>query len=542
MQKLRIVIAQLNFLVGDIEGNLNKIADSIKTAKQQLNGDLVIFPELALTGYPPEDLLLRNDFHARVKKALEELTKNTHDIDVIIGIPERIDDKIYNAAVVIRDGKIIGNYHKQFLPNYGVFDEKRYFTPGDSPTPCIVNFQGIPTSILICEDLWFPKPMAEAKNAGAKLIIVINASPFDIHKLKDREKMLTQRIAETQLPIVYAHLIGGQDELVFDGRSMVYSKEAKLMHLAPLFEEILLPVDIEFDQEVKIVSSEIKSPLNREAKVYKALVTGLRDYVHKNHFSGALLGLSGGIDSALTLTIAVDALGKENVHAVLLPSRYTSVMSIEDSKELAKNLGVKYSLISIEPAFEAFLEGLKNEFAKVSPDVTEENIQARCRAIFLMAMSNKFGKLLLSTGNKSELAVGYATLYGDMAGAFGVLKDVYKTLVYELANYRNNIESVIPLRIITRPPSAELRHGQTDQDILPPYAILDQILERYVEYNESVQNIVHAGFAEEIVRQVIHMVDKNEYKRRQAPPGVKITSRAFGRDRRYPITSGFKPE
>lgn len=540
-KKLRFVFGQLNFLVGDIQGNISKIKEAIAKAREEYQADLIIFPELALTGYPPEDLLLREDFHAEIGQAIDYLISEPQGVDIIVGYPEKVGKDIYNTLLLIADNKVLAKYHKQCLPNYGVFDEKRYFTKGTEP--CVVNYKGLQLGLIICEDAWFPEPCAKSALAGAQVIITINASPFDVFKLRQREKILKTRVEENNIPIIYAHCVGGQDEVVFDGRSMVINASGEITHLAPIFAEALLPIDLEItdDNKLNIIPGRISPRLSDEARTYQALVTSTHDYIEKNRFQGAIVGLSGGIDSALTLTIAVDAIGRDRVHAVMMPSRYTAEMSTSDAVKLAENLGVKYSIIPIEPAFMAFLDSLANDFAGMPPNVAEENLQARCRGVILMALSNKFGKIVLTTGNKSEMAVGYATLYGDMAGGFAVLKDVYKTLVYRLADYRNQLAPVIPSRIIDRAPSAELRQDQLDQDTLPPYAILDEILQRYVEEDQSINEITAAGLPEEVVRRVLKMVDKNEYKRRQAPPGAKITSRAFGRDRRYPITSGFRP-
>lgn len=536
-QKLRLVIAQLNFLVGDIAGNLKKIIASAQKIKMEQQADVVIFPELALSGYPPDDLLLRPDFHAQIKTAIETLKSANLGIDIIFGYPEQTCDGLYNSVMFIGNNQILGNYRKRCLPNYGVFDEKRYFIAGSDN--CVIPYKGVNIGLLICEDLWFSEPSIATKQQNAELLIAINASPFDVFKLRERERILKARIDETHLPIIYAHMIGGQDELLFDGRSMVINEHGETTHLAEAFTEDLIIVDLEKNPKPHIIPGKISQKLPDDARAYNALVLATKDYIEKNRFPGALIGLSGGIDSAITLCIAVDAIGADKVHAVIMPSRYTADISVIDAIQIAENLNVKYSTISIEPTFAAFLESLAPEFANTAVNIAEENIQARCRGVLLMALSNKFGKLLLTTGNKSEMAVGYATLYGDMAGGFAPLKDVYKTLVYQLAEYRNSIKPVIPARIIERAPSAELRLDQTDQDSLPPYPVLDEILQRYVEQDQSVNEITAAGFAEPIVHQILQLVDKNEYKRRQAPPGVKITSRAFGRDRRYPITSGF---
>lgn len=535
---LNIIIAQLNFLVGDISGNTRKIIENTQKARDIFNADLIVFPELALSGYPAEDLLLRKDFHAEIKLALETLKKSIKGIDVLFGYPELIGGTLYNAAAVIRSGEIIGNYHKQHLPNYGVFDEKRYFRPGIDP--CVVNVKGLPIGLTICEDIWFPEPIQQSIRAGAKIIVSINASPFDVHKIHVREKVLKQRVEESNTAIIYVHSVGGQDEVVFDGHSMIITEQRKIFHVGPVFKEQLIPIHLELTgDKPHIRSGDTYENVSPEEKAYGALVTATRDYIHKNKFSGALIGLSGGIDSALTLAIAVDAIGGDKVHAVMMPTRFTTKMSLEDAKQTAANLKVHYSEMPIDPLFDLFLKTLAPVFSGTKPDVTEENVQARIRATLLMALSNKFGKILLSTGNKSEMAVGYATLYGDMAGGFAVLKDVYKTFVYELANYRNRLNPVIPQRTIDRPPSAELAEGQLDQDTLPPYVLLDKILEAYVEHDQSVDEMIDAGFDKDVVKKVIRLVDKNEYKRRQAPPGAKISTRAFGRDRRYPITNGF---
>lgn len=534
--KLRLVMAQLNFLVGDIEGNTNKIIAHTNQARDELKADLIIFPELTLTGYPPEDLLLRPQLYDRVKKALEKLHQ-VHGIDMIVGYPEKTIDGVYNKASLFRNGEIIASHYKQYLPNYSVFDEKRYFIPGNSPT--ITSVKGIPIALTICEDLWYHEPMLQAAKAGAKLVISINASPFEVNKPLIREEMMSKRAQEGKLPIVYVNTVGGQDELVFDGGSMVLNQRGEVCQSAGFYQEVLTAVDMEINTEIHIQSANLLPLPSVEERVYKALVLGVRDYIEKNKFKGALIGLSGGIDSALTLAIAVDAIGKDRVQGVLMPSRYTSELSINEAEAQAELLGVKYRTISIEPVFQTFLSSLSSEFAGLSPDATEQNLQARCRGTLLMALSNKFGWIVLSTGNKSEMAVGYSTLYGDMVGGFCVLKDVPKTLVYRLANYRNQLSPTISQAIIDRPPSAELAQNQKDQDDLPPYSILDQILEKYVEQDKSAEEIVASGFDTHIVQRVIHMVNRNEYKRRQSPVGVRITNRAFGRDRRYPITSGY---
>ena len=536
-ERLRIVMAQLNLLVGDIRGNAERVIAAAEEARDALHADAIVFPELALTGYPPEDLLLRADLHLRVLRVLEEIKRRVQGIDLVIGHPHQAAGGLYNAASVIRDGRGIGIYHKQHLPNYSVFDEKRYFAPGS--VPCVVEIKGIPVGVTICEDVWSPGAVGQAVEAGARLILNLNASPFHISKGREREAVLRRRIDEGGVPILYTNLIGGQDELVFDGESFVMDADGQVTQRAPAFAEGLFPVDFEASDTVRPVPGEKAPVLEEEASVYRALVTGVRDYIEKNGFQGVVIGLSGGIDSALTLTVAVDAIGAERVEAIAMPSRYTAEMSVEDARAEAQTLGVDFRVVPIEPMFSAFLNGLSGEFAGTEPDVTEENIQARCRGIILMAISNKKHKMVLTTGNKSEMAVGYATLYGDMAGGFDVLKDVPKTLVFRLARYRNTLSAAIPSRVIERPPSAELAADQKDTDSLPPYDELDPILQMYVEQDMDREDIVAEGHDPATVERVIRMVDRNEYKRRQAPPGVRITRRAFGRDRRYPITSGF---
>lgn len=534
---LRIAVAQLNFLVGDIAGNTKKIIEYALKAKQELEADIIAFTELAITGYPPEDLLLRDDFYQATQKALQQIRQQVKNIYVVVGYPEQARDGCYNAAAVIYNNKIVANYRKQKLPNYGVFDEKRYFTTASQP--CVVNIYGINIAITICEDLWFPEPMAQAAQVSAQLMLSINASPFDMQKPFVREQIMSQRAKEGKMPLVYVNCIGGQDELVFDGGSMILDAKGDVVQHIGFFAESLTPIDFKIAPHLKPILQKTLPIPHTEERIYKALVLGVRDYIEKNHFPSAIIGLSGGIDSALTLAIAIDAIGKDRVQTISMPSRYTQDMSVADAKTQAKLLGVKCTVIPIEPMFKACLKSLAKEFQGLAPDVTEENIQARCRGLLLMAISNKKGSIVLSTGNKSEMAVGYSTLYGDMVGGFCVLKDVQKTMAYKLAAYRNKISPAIPKRVITRPPSAELADNQLDQDSLPPYPILDAILERYVEQDESLPQIVNAGFDPETVQKVLKMVDRNEYKRRQAPPGVRITARAFGRDRRYPITSGY---
>ncbi|GMR03570.1 MAG: NAD+ synthase [Gammaproteobacteria bacterium] len=536
-QRLRIALGQLNLLVGDVAGNVRKLISSAIKARDELKAHAIVFPELALTSYPPEDLLLRPDLPGRVESGLAELTKNITGIDIIVGHPMRQQDKLYNAVSAIRDGKIIKTYFKHCLPNYGVFDEQRYFSAGSEP--CVIPLQGVPVGITICEDVWEEGPVEKSVQAGAKVVINLNASPYHMNKLQQRFDIVARRARENHVPIVYLNIVGGQDELVFDGESFVVDAQGDIVQRAPAFAESLFPVEFTDTPEPAPMAGTIVSALSEEASVYSALVLGVRDYVEKNGFRGVVLGLSGGIDSALTLCIAVDAIGPERVEVLLMPSCYTAPMSLEDAGNQAEALNVKYRIIPIDPVFEAFLTALKDEFKGTKPDTTEENIQARIRGVLLMALSNKTGKMVLTTGNKSEMAVGYATLYGDMAGGFAAIKDVPKTLVYRLAEYRNGVSPVIPGRVFERAPSAELAPDQKDSDSLPPYPALDAILERYVERDESPEDMVKSGLDPEIVNKVVAMVDRNEYKRRQAPPGVRITPRAFGRDRRYPITSGY---
>ena len=539
----RIRIAQLNLVVGDVPGNADRvIAEGLSARADRV--DLLVFPELTLTGYPPEDLLLRPEFLQRVESALERIREECRGITLVLGYPLRTVGGLFNVAGVVRDGVVIGEYAKQHLPNYSVFDEKRYFQAGS--TPLVLEHLGLRIGLSVCEDIWQEEPTRQAVEAGAQILININASPFHVGKRAEREALVARRADEHAIPIVYANLVGGQDELVFDGASFVADGAGRILHRAAVFEEDRPTFDLDDEGRplVGLTSGRNASvfgdnAMEEEASVYGALVLGVRDYVRKNGFSGAVLGLSGGVDSALTLAIAVDALGADAVEGVLMPSRYTSEMSNADAFEEAASLGVKTQMISIEPAFRSFLSMLEPAFEGRAADVTEENIQARCRGIILMAISNKTGRILLTTGNKSEMAVGYATLYGDMAGGFAPIKDVPKLLVYRLARYRNLCSPVIPQRVLTRAPSAELRPDQTDQDSLPPYEVLDPILRLYIEEDEGVDPIVARGYPAEIVRRITRLVDRNEYTRRQAPPGVRISTRAFGRDRRYPITSGF---
>jgi len=536
---IHIIIGQLNFTVGDIENNTKKIIRAIKKGGEEYNADIIIFPELSVSSYPPEDLLLRPAFNNSINFALEKIKSETENIQVILGYPLKKDEKLYNACSLIHDREIKKTYCKQYLPNYGVFDEKRYFLPGNET--CLFEINGVTAALSICEDIWVAKPIADAAAADAKILFNINASPYDKNKNSEREKIISKRASESDMHVVYVNLVGGQDELIFDGNSMIFDKNGDVIFRAPEFKEGLYEAYINTEQ-IKIKSNIKKeTDLNfiKEKSIYSGLVIGVKDYVKKNNFQGVIVGLSGGIDSALTLCIAVDALGPENVEALIMPSRYTAKMSTDDACALAKKLKVPYEIISIEPPFTAFLEALKPIFKKSPVDTTEENIQARSRGILLMAISNKYNKLVLTTGNKSEMSVGYATLYGDMAGGYSPLKDVWKTLVYQLAIWRNKNRKVIPERIINRPPTAELRDNQLDQDTLPDYEILDQILEQYIELDKRPEEIIRNGFDEETVYKIVNLVDKNEYKRRQAAPGVKITRKAFGKDRRYPISSGY---
>jgi NAD+ synthase (glutamine-hydrolysing) len=531
-------MAQQDFLVGAIDANAEQILAACVQARDEMAADIIVFPELALTGYPPEDLLFRAHFIDHVDHAMQRLCADISGITAIVGYPLRQADGLYNAAAVIRGGGVAAVYRKQHLPNYGVFDEKRYFRSGAAP--CVVDIQGVPVGITICEDIWQPGPVQQAADTGARLLININASPFHAGKRDEREQLVMTRARETMLPIMYVNLVGGQDELVFDGGSFVVGCDGVLTQRAPDCEAGLFPVDFRVDEVVIPVPGECQPHPETEAAIYRVLVLGVRDYINKNGFGGAVLGLSGGIDSALTLAIAVDAIGAERVEVVMMPSRYTASMSLEDARAEATVLGVTHHELSIEGPFSSFIEVLGEMFAGLPADTTEENIQARCRGIILMAISNKKGRILLTTGNKSEMSVGYATLYGDMAGGFAPIKDVPKLLVYRLSAYRNSLGPVIPQRVLERPPSAELAPDQKDEDSLPPYAVLDPILERYIEQDRSVESIVAEGYDATLVARVAMLVDRNEYKRRQAPPGVRITRRAFGRDRRYPLTSGYQ--
>jgi NAD+ synthase (glutamine-hydrolysing) len=536
----KIALAQLNLLVGDVHGNATRVITTTRRARAELGADLILFPELTLSGYPPEDLLFHRGFRRQIEMGLERVRQEVQDASVVIGFPEYTRAGIYNSAALISAGVIAAIHRKAELPNYKVFDEKRYFQPGAQPT--VVDRQGFRVGMLVCEDIWEPESTQLARSDGAELLVVINASPYELHKQREREDIARIRARDVGLPLAYVNMMGGQDELVFEGNSFVMDADGRVVMRAPAYEEGIFPVEFVRQGRGKVVPKPgpIAPELSDEASVYGALVLGVRDYVNKHGFPGVVMGLSGGVDSALTLAIAVDALGADRVHAVMMPSRYTSSMSLEDAEEQARILGVKYSALSIESMFEATLATLKNEFAGRPPDTSEENIQSRCRMLLLMGISNKTGKMLLTTGNKSEMAVGYATLYGDMAGGFAPIKDCSKLLVYRLAAYRNGLGRVIPQRVIDRPPSAELRHEQKDSDSLPPYDVLDSILEAFIEEDLSVDELEARGFDRTTVGRVLDLVKRNEYKRRQAPPGVRVSRRAFGRDWRYPITNGYR--
>src|SRR5689334_5096961 len=529
---MRIAIAQLNQMVGDLPGNAARIIDAVEAARRG-GAELVVTPELSLCGYPPEDLLLRPAFLEACARELERLVACITGPTVLVGYPERgRAEARHNAVAVVRDGKIIATYRKHTLPNYTVFDEQRYFIAGTEA--CVFEVGGLRVGLVICEDIWFPDPARRAREAGAQLIVVPNGSPYHTRQQSLRRDVVCSRAQETHCPVVYVNRVGGQDELVFDGASFIVDGVGNVVQQLPAWQETIALA--EFDGGVpKPVRGDLDARL--EAHVYAALTMGVRDYVDKNRFPGVLLGLSGGIDSALTLAIAVDALGRDRVRALMLPSRYNAAMSLEDAKAMAGILGVRYDEIAIDDVFDAFHRALAGEFGDLPVDATEENIQARIRGTLLMALSNKYGSIVLTTGNKSEMAVGYATLYGDMAGGFAVLKDISKTLVYRLARYRNGLGRVIPERIITRAPSAELRADQTDQDNLPPYDVLDAILEAYVEEGMSPAEIVSRGLAPEHVAKVVRLIKIAEYKRRQSAVGIRITPRGFGKDWRYPITS-----
>jgi len=538
-QQVKVALAQLDLTVGDVVGNTAKMIDYANRARDELDADLVVFPELSVCGYPPEDLLFHVGLRYKVENALADIRNSVAGIAILFGFPEYADDVIYNACAVVQDGEVIAHYRKQLLPNYSVFDEKRYFSQGKSAA--VFSLNGMRIGLNICEDVWSPEPIASNRIAGAECIIAINGSPFDKTSQANREQQVRSRVLENKIPLVYVNMVGGQDELVFDGGSFVMDSAGQICFRAPAFDEGLHVISLQATASEVVPDAGIcVAELDADAKIYKALVTGTRDYIRKHRFPGVVLGLSGGIDSALVATIACDAIGPENVRAVMMPFRYTSNMSQEDAAEQASILGMRYDVIPIEPIYAAAIEQLDPVLGKREADATEENIQARCRGLLLMAISNKTGRMLLTTGNKSEMAVGYATLYGDMAGGFAPIKDCSKTLVYRLARYRNSVAEAIPERVITREPSAELRPDQKDSDSLPDYAILDPILEAFIEEDLSVAQIMERGYDRDTVTRILELVKRNEYKRRQAPPGIRISGRAFGRDWRYPITSGYK--
>lgn len=543
-----LCIAQLNFVVGDLGGNAQKIIDAARQAHAQ-GASLLVTPELALCGYAAEDLLLRPSFQQASDAALQTVVAASAEwpgLTLLLGHTQAVAGTLHrhNSASWIANGRVLASYAKQALPNYGVFDELRYFTPGQQP--CVVDVNGTRMGVLICEDAWLPAPAQAAKQAGADMLVVLNASPYHLGKQAEREAVLAQRVAETGLPVVYAHMVGGQDELVFDGSSFALNADGTVAARAPAFAAALTSVQVHGQGSALSLSGSVAPAGDENACLWKALVLAVRDYVTKNGFPGAVLGLSGGIDSAVVLAIAVDALGKDKVRTVMMPSPYTADISWKDAQEMADRVGVRHEVIDIAPQFEAFKAALASQFAGLAEDTTEENLQARIRGTLLMGISNKFGSIVLTTGNKSEMATGYCTLYGDMAGGFAVIKDVLKTRVFELARWRNANDpfgtglNPIPERIITRPPSAELRPDQKDEDSLPPYPVLDDIIARYVEHDEPVETIVAAGHASENVERVVRLIRINEYKRRQAAVGPRLTQRCFAKDWRMPITNGFR--
>ncbi|GLQ88485.1 NAD+ synthase [Dyella flagellata] len=545
MAVLRLALAQYDFPVGAVAANTAKVRDLMARASEG-GASLAVFPELTISGYPPEDLLLRPSFLAACQDAIQGLAAGTNGLAAIVGFPHSLGE-VYNAAALLRGGEIAQITHKQILPNYGVFDDKRYFRPGRTSAVTVID--GVRVGYIVCEDVWQAEPAAAAAAAGAELIVVINASPWDDAKQAAREEVLVARAKETGCALIYLNLIGGQDEVVYDGGTILVNGDGSVAARAPSFVDALLWAEFDASSRtLRALDWPTVEDTSHEATLYAALVRGLRDYIDKNGFGGVLLGLSGGIDSALTLALAVDALGADRVTAVMMPMRYTSQLSLEGARGQTERLGVDYHVISIEPMYEAFMAQLTPVFAGKKADVTEENLQSRTRGVTLMALSNKHSRLLLATGNKSEMAVGYATLYGDMCGAYAPLKDVYKTEVYRLSRWRNLAEQrrhgadawFIPPAVIERPPSAELRENQTDQDSLPPYDELDAILARFIEQEQSQAEIIAAGFDENTVHRVVRLVLVNEFKRRQSAPGPRVTTRAFGRERRYPITSGWK--
>jgi NAD+ synthetase len=539
MKRLRIAIAQMNATVGDLAGNAARILEFSARARDA-GADVLLTPELALSGYPPEDLLMRPDFFRACAAQLAALAKAA-PLPLVVGHPLEAEGKRYNAASLVMDGAISATYRKHRLPNYEVFDELRYFEAGHEP--CVIELKGVRCGLAICADVWEYGAAEAAAMAGAELMLTLNASPFHMNKQARRYEVLRDRVAAIGKPVIYANLVGGQDELVFDGASFALDGQGRLTHQLPAFVEDMVVVDY---ADAGLLPGKIAESPTPEAEVYSALKLGVTDYLGKNGFPGAIIGLSGGIDSALTLAIAVDALGADKVRAVMMPSPWTAQMSLDDSREMVRRLGVQYDEIPIAAAMDQFAVSLAPTFAELGPkpawDTTDENLQARIRGMMLMALSNRTGRIVLTTGNKSEMAVGYATLYGDMAGGFAVIKDVFKTFVYRLSEYRNTLSDVIPRNIITRPPSAELKPGQVDQDTLPPYEVLDAIIESYMEKDESPRQIIARGYDEADVRKVVGMLKRNEYKRRQAPVGIRVTQRGFGKDWRYPITSGYPDE
>ncbi len=556
-KSIRLAIAQINCTVGDLDGNVRKICEYLQKAKVA-GADIVSFPELAITGYPPEDLLLKTKFIDDSMDALKRIAKSVNDVAAVVGFVNRSGKDIYNAAAVIYKGEIKGVYHKAFLPNYGVFDEKRYFRPGQEAQ--VFKLGHFIFGVNICEDIWHKDgPVARQAAMGARLIVNINSSPYYAGRIREREEAVRDQAKTNGVLISYTNLVGGQDELVFDGQSMVVDAAGRIIGRAQAFKEDLLVIDADIpaaeakqEKKVIVVSNELNArdkaslvkrdvkPLEKVAEIHQALLLGLKDYVTKNGFSKVVIGLSGGVDSSLVATLAVDALGKENVIGVFMPTRYSSAESERDARALASNLGIKFITIPMDPIFKLYLIALETHFSGLGRDITEENLQARIRGNMLMALSNKFGWMVLATGNKSEMSTGYATLYGDMAGGFAAIKDVFKTLVYKLARYRNSIACVIPEAVITKEPTAELKPDQKDSDTLPPYELLDEILKAYIEKDKTLDEIIEMGFEKEIARKVVEMVDESEYKRRQSPPGIKITPKAFGKDRRMPITNKYK--
>ena len=536
---VKAALAQIDLVVGDVAGNTAKIIDYAERARDVERADIVVFPELSVCGYPPEDLLFHAGLRHDVEAAVAEIRDKVFGIAVLLGFPEYDGGHIYNACAVLEDGRILAHYRKQLLPNYAVFDEERYFTAGKDHAVFKIN--GIRVGLNICEDVWSAGPIGASRAAGAECVLVINGSPFEKRSQEAREDAVRARVNETGIPVVYVNHVGGQDELVFDGGSFVMDGQGDIVFRARSFEETMHTIVLEGTARgVNVERGQVAPFEDNVAKVYRALVLGTRDYVGNHGFPGVIIGLSGGIDSALVLAIACDAIGADRVRAVQMPFRYTSTMSQEDSAKQANTFGIQYDVIPIEPMYEATMGQLQPVLGDTEPDATEENIQARCRGLLLMAISNKTGRMLLTTGNKSEMAVGYATLYGDMAGGFAPIKDCSKSLVFELARYRNTLGEAIPERVITRPPSAELRPDQKDSDSLPDYDTLDPILTAFIEDDLSVAEITDLGFDRDVVIRILEMVKRNEYKRRQAPPGVRISSRAFGRDWRYPITSGYR--